>query len=117
MPCKKELDLMGVKARVHGRPKHIYSIYQKIHQRGVPFEEIRDLFGLRVLVNSVGDCYAVLGILHNKWKHIPEQFKDFIGLPKANGYRSLHTTIHTTIVDRGQPVEIQIRTHENAPDC
>lgn len=105
---QKELDLMDVKARVHGRPKHIYSIYQKIHQRGVPFEEIRDLFGLRVLVNSVGDCYAVLGILHNKWNHIPKQFQDFIGLPKANGYRSLHTTI----VDRGQPVEIQIRTHE-----
>ena len=105
---QKELDLMGVKARVYGRPKHIYSIYQKIHQRGVPFEEIRDLFGLRVLVNSVGDCYAVIGILHNKWNHIPEQFKDFIGLPKANGYRSLHTTI----LDRAQPVEIQIRTHE-----
>jgi GTP pyrophosphokinase len=105
---QKELDLMGVKARVYGRPKHIYSIYQKIHQREVPFEEIRDLFGLRVLVNSVGDCYAVIGILHNKWNHIPEQFKDFIGLPKANGYRSLHTTI----LDRAQPVEIQIRTHE-----
>ena len=105
---QQELDLMGVKARVYGRPKHIYSIYQKIHQRGVPFEQIRDLFGLRVLVNSVGDCYAVLGILHNKWNHIPEQFKDFIGLPKANGYRSLHTTM----LDRGQPVEIQIRTHE-----
>ena len=105
---QKELDLMGVKARVYGRPKHIYSIYQKIHQRGVPFEEIRDLFGLRVLVNNVGDCYAVIGILHNKWNHIPEQFKDFIGLPKANGYRSLHTTI----LDRAQPVEIQIRTHE-----
>lgn len=105
---QKELDLMGVKARVYGRPKHIYSIYQKIHQRGVPFEQIRDLFGLRVLVNSVGDCYAVLGILHNKWNHIPEQFKDFIGLPKVNGYRSLHTTI----LEQGQPVEIQIRSYE-----
>ncbi len=105
---QKELDLVGVKARVYGRPKHIYSIYQKIHQRGVPFEQIQDLFGLRVLVNSVGDCYAVLGILHNKWNHIPEQFKDFIGLPKANGYRSLHTTI----LERGQPIEIQIRSHE-----
>ncbi len=105
---QKELNLMGVKARVYGRPKHLYSIYQKIHQRGVPFDQIRDLFGLRVLVNSVGDCYAVIGILHNKWNHIPEQFKDFIGLPKANGYRSLHTTI----LDRAQPVEIQIRTHE-----
>ena len=105
---QQELDLVGVKARVYGRPKHIYSIYQKIHQRGVPFEQIRDLFGLRVLVNSVGDCYAVLGILHNKWNHIPEQFKDFIGLPKVNGYRSLHTTI----LERGQPIEIQIRTHE-----
>ena len=105
---QKELDLMGVKARVYGRPKHIYSIYQKIHQRGVPFEQIRDLFGLRVLVNSVGDCYAVLGILHNKWNHIPEQFKDFIGLPKANGYRSLHTTI----LEQGQSVEIQIRSYE-----
>ncbi len=105
---QKELDLMGVKARVYGRPKHIYSIYQKIHQRGVPFEQIRDLFGLRVLVNSVGDCYAVLGILHNKWNHIPEQFKDFIGLPKANGYRSLHTTI----LEQGQPVEVQIRSYE-----
>ena len=105
---QKELDLMGVKARVYGRPKHLYSIYQKIHQRGVPFEQIRDLFGLRVLVNSVGDCYAVLGILHNKWNHIPEQFKDLIGLPKANGYRSLHTTM----LEHGQPVEVQIRTYE-----
>ena len=105
---QQELDLTRVKARVYGRPKHLYSIYQKIHQRGVPFEQIRDLFGLRVLVNSVGDCYAVFGVLHNRWNHIPEQFKDFIGLPKANGYRSLHTTI----LERGQPVEVQIRTHE-----
>jgi GTP pyrophosphokinase len=102
------LDLCEIEAHVSGRPKHIYSIHQKIHQKGTPFEEICDLIGLRVLVKTTADCYGALGILHNEWNHIPERFKDFIGLPKGNGYKSLHTTI----LDRGRPVEIQIRTVE-----
>ena len=106
---EKELNRFGIKASVHGRTKHIYSIYQKIHQKGTPFEEIRDLIGLRLLVSSIPECYAALGILHTKWHHLPQRLRDWIGpTAKINGYRSLHTTI----LDAGRSVEIQIRTHE-----
>ena len=106
---EKELNRFGIKASVHGRTKHIYSIYQKIHQKGTPFEEIRDLIGLRLLVSSIPECYAALGILHTKWHHLPQRLRDWIGpTAKINGYRSLHTTI----LDGGRSVEIQIRTHE-----
>ena len=105
---EKELNRFGIKASVHGRTKHIYSIYQKIHQKGTPFEEIRDLIGLRLLVSSIPECYAALGILHTKWHHLPQRLRDWIGpTAKINGYRSLHTTI----LDGGRSVEIQIRTH------
>ena len=109
----QELEAGGIRAKVHGRPKHIYSIYLKIHHKGVPFEEICDLIALRILVETTADCYAVLGVLHGKWKHIPERFKDFVGLPKRNGYRSLHTTIlDRDRPERGRPIEIQIRAFQ-----
>ena len=93
---EKELKRYGIEASVHGRTKHIYSIYQKIHQKGTPFEEIRDLIGLRLLVSSIPECYAALGILHTKWHHLPQRLRDWIGpTAKVNGYRSLHTTIWT----------------------
>ena len=101
---KKELNPV-----VFGRAKHLYSIYRKIHQKGVLFKDICDLIAFRILVNSVGECYVALGALHEKWKHLPERVKDYIGpLAKTNGYQSLHTTI----LDKGRPVEIQIRTHD-----
>ncbi|MDE0506731.1 MAG: bifunctional (p)ppGpp synthetase/guanosine-3',5'-bis(diphosphate) 3'-pyrophosphohydrolase, partial [Candidatus Poribacteria bacterium] len=106
---ERELKRFGIEASVHGRTKHIYSIYQKIHQKGTPFEEIRDLIGLRLLVHTVPECYAALGILHTKWHHLPQRLRDWIGpTAKINGYRSLHTTI----LDGGRSVEMQIRTHE-----
>ncbi|MCZ6676217.1 MAG: bifunctional (p)ppGpp synthetase/guanosine-3',5'-bis(diphosphate) 3'-pyrophosphohydrolase [Candidatus Poribacteria bacterium] len=105
---QRELNGYGIEAQVDGRSKHIHSIYRKIHEKGTPFEEIFDLTAARILVKTQGGCYVALGALHKKWYHIPERFKDFIGLPKANGYQSLHTTI----LDRERPVEIQIRTHE-----
>ena len=101
------LQQASIDASVRGRPKNIYSIYQKINEKGIPFEEIYDLIGMRVLVNRDIDCYTAAGAIHTRWPHVPERFKDFIGLPKANGYQSLHTTI----LDHGRRVEIQIRTH------
>ena len=105
---RQELEKRDIFADVHGRTKHIYSIYQKIQQKGTPFSEIRDLIGLRILVKTDADCYIALGALHHKWSYHPDRLRDWIGQPKKNGYQS----IHTTILDEGKPVEIQIRTYQ-----
>ena len=105
---RQELEKRSIFADVHGRTKHIYSIYQKMQQKGTPFSEIRDLIGLRILVKTDGDCYTTLGALHHKWSYHPDRLRDWIGQPKKNGYQS----IHTTILDEGRPVEIQIRTYQ-----
>jgi GTP pyrophosphokinase len=104
----KDLAATRIKAVVTGRPKHYYSVYQKMIVRGREFEEIYDLVAVRVLVDSVRDCYAVLGALHARWNPVPGRFKDYIAMPKFNMYQSLHTTV---IGPQGKPVEIQIRTH------
>ncbi len=96
-----------IKAAVTGRPKHYYSIYQKMIVRGREFSDIYDLVGIRILVESDRDCYAVLGVLHNRWNPVSGRFKDFVAMPKFNMYQSLHTTV---IGLQGKPVELQIRT-------
>ncbi|WP_028046300.1 bifunctional (p)ppGpp synthetase/guanosine-3',5'-bis(diphosphate) 3'-pyrophosphohydrolase [Cellulomonas sp. URHE0023] len=104
-----DLGKAKIKATVTGRPKHYYSIYQKMIVRGRDFADIYDLVGVRVLVDTVRDCYAALGALHARWNPVPGRFKDYIAMPKFNLYQSLHTTV---IGPEGKPVEIQIRTHD-----
>ncbi|WP_130012313.1 RelA/SpoT family protein [Serinicoccus sediminis] len=104
-----ELRTAKIRATVTGRPKHYYSVYQKMIVRGHDFEKIYDLVGVRVLVDSIQDCYAVLGALHNRWNPVAGRFKDYIAMPKFNMYQSLHTTV---IGPGGKPVEIQIRTFQ-----
>ena len=104
-----DLKKAKIKAEVTGRPKHYYSIYQKMIVRGRDFSDIYDLVGVRVLVDTVRDCYAVLGTLHARWSPVQGRFKDYIALPKFNLYQSLHTTV---IGPTGKPVEVQIRTRE-----
>jgi GTP pyrophosphokinase len=104
-----ELRAAGIEASIDGRPKHIYSIWRKMQSKRLAFEEIMDIRAARVLVNTVADCYAALGIVHSLWQFIPGEFDDYIATPKDNLYRSIHTAV---IGPGSQPVEIQIRTYE-----
>jgi GTP diphosphokinase / guanosine-3',5'-bis(diphosphate) 3'-diphosphatase len=106
---KKNLDEHAFKSWVVGRPKNIYSIAQKMEHQGIPFEEVYDLAGLRIITDSKMNCYAILGLIHSLWRPVPGRFKDYIGVSKSNGYQSLHTTVAGP---EGQHVEFQIRTEE-----
>ncbi|MCW8824960.1 MAG: RelA/SpoT family protein [Gammaproteobacteria bacterium] len=105
----KRLEHDGVIAEVFGREKHLYSVYQKMRHKNLSFSEITDIFGFRIVVDSVDSCYRTLGIIHNLFKPIPGKFKDYIAIPKANGYQSLHTAMQSRY---GFPIEVQIRTRD-----
>jgi guanosine-3',5'-bis(diphosphate) 3'-pyrophosphohydrolase len=108
-PLERELKKAGIKAEIAGRAKHFDSIYRKMKKRDKPFEEIYDLFAIRIIVDTEGECYHALGIVHTLWMPVADRFRDYIALPKSNMYQSLHTTV---IGPRGKMVEIQIRTHQ-----
>jgi len=99
----------GVHAKVYGRPKHLYSIWKKMRRKQISLDDLYDLLAVRVMVDKLPDCYAVLGLVHGAWLHIPKEFDDYIANPKDNGYQSLHTVV---VGDEGRPVEIQIRTKD-----
>ncbi len=106
---KKVLGEAGIRGEVSGRPKHIYSIYRKMVRKGIPFERVHDVRGIRIIVDEVATCYQALGVIHTHWRPIPGEFDDYIANPKENFYQSLHTTV---IYDDGRPLEVQIRTQE-----
>ncbi len=103
------LDQQGIHVEISGRPKHIYSIYRKMVEKGRPFDQVRDLRGVRLIVQDIPSCYAALGVIHTHWRPIPHEFDDYIASPKDNFYQSLHTAV---LYDDGKPLEVQIRTSE-----
>ena len=109
LKIKQALAENGVKAEVSGREKHPYSIWKKMAERHIPFEQITDIMAFRIITETVEDCYRALGVLHQVWQSVPGRFKDYISTPKSNGYRSLHTAL---IYENSQRVEVQIRTRE-----
>lgn len=104
-----EMNAVGIKAEVYGRPKHIYSIYNKMHGKNISFDELNDVRAFRIILDDVQSCYTVLGIVHNIWTPVPEEFDDYIARPKPNGYQSLHTVV---IAEDNRGFEVQIRTRE-----
>jgi GTP pyrophosphokinase len=105
----RALAAAGIRAELAGRPKHIYSIWKKMQRKGLEFEELYDIRAVRVLVDTVADCYAALGVVHTLWPHLPREFDDYLARPKGNGYRSLHTAV---VGPRDRTLEVQIRTHD-----
>ncbi|ABC28648.1 GTP pyrophosphokinase [Hahella chejuensis KCTC 2396] len=111
---RQELEASGIKAELSGRAKHIYSIWRKMHRKGIDFSQVYDIRAIRILVPSIRDCYSALGVVHALWRHIPHEFDDYIANPKQNGYQSLHTAV---VGPSGKIMEVQIRTqkmHEEA---
>ncbi len=103
------LSLSGIQAEISGRPKHIYSIYKKMARKGVAFDQVHDIRGVRIIVDDIPACYSALGVIHTHWRPIPGQFDDYIAVPKDNFYQSLHTAV---LYDDGKQLEVQLRTHE-----
>ena len=108
------LDSQNIKAKVYGRPKHIYSIWKKMQKKDLDFEQLYDIRAVRIIADRLQDCYAALGVVHASWKHLPNEFDDYIATPKANGYQSIHTV---TLGKLGKTIEIQIRTAKMHDDA
>lgn len=106
---QRALDAAGIRAELAGRPKHIYSIWKKMQRKSLDFSDLYDIRAVRVLVDSITDCYAALGVVHGRWPHLPNEFDDYIARPKPNGYQSLHTAV---LGPAGKTLEVQIRTHD-----
>lgn len=109
-----EIQSLGIKGEVHGRPKHIYSIWKKMKQKSLDFDQLFDVRAIRVIVEKLQDCYAALGIVHTNWNHLANEFDDYVATPKANGYQSIHTVV---LGPEGKAVEIQIRTQQMHDDA